>query len=129
MSQSCDRCCRNGKNKRGVVVPLTAGWSDIGSWEALSEKSLKDIEGNTLKGKTIIKNSNNCYIRSEERLIVGIGLTNLVVIETNDAILISDKNFTQKVKDVVIDLEKLNLKEGNIINKYTDLGVITPRFQ
>ncbi len=100
------------KTKRGVVVPLTAGWSDIGSWEALSEKSRKDNEGNTLKGKTIIKNSNNCYVRSEERLIVGIGLTNLVVIETNDAILISDKNVTQKVKDVVIDLEKLNLKEG-----------------
>ena len=100
------------KTDLGSVLTLKAGWDDIGSWESVWKNSIKDQNGNALNGKSIIKGSNNCYIRSEERLIVGIDLNDLVVIETNDAILISNKESTQKVKNVVQELNKSNLREG-----------------
>ena len=62
------------KTQKGLVLPLDAGWSDIGSWKALWETSKKDLNGNTLKGNIITEESKNCYFRSEKRLVVGIGL-------------------------------------------------------
>ncbi len=100
------------KTNLGSVLRLEVGWDDIGSWKSVWENSKKDKNGNTLKGKSIIKGTNNCYIQSEDRLIVGIDLNDLIVIETNDAILVSDKNSTQKVKKVVQELNESNLKEG-----------------
>ena len=74
--------------------------------------SNKDNEGNALKGKVIIEQTKNCYLRSEDRLIVGIDLNNLVVVETNDAILVANKESTQKVKKIVDVLKKRNFTEG-----------------
>ncbi len=100
------------KTSKGIVLPLDAGWSDIGSWQAVWETSKKDENVNFSRGKVIIDDTKNCYLRSENRLLVGIGLRNLIVIETNDAILISDKGSTQKVKNIVKKLKDKNIPEG-----------------
>lgn len=100
------------KTKLGSVLTLKAGWDDIGSWKSLWKNSKKDDRGNALKGKVIIEDSENCYLRSEDRLIVGININDLVIVETNDAVLISKKDSTQKVKQILKKLEKNNFKEA-----------------
>ena len=79
------------KTKLGTVLNLDAGWDDIGSWKSVWNNSKKDINGNSIKGKVFTEKVKNCYLRSEERLIVGIDLEDLIVVETSDAILISKK--------------------------------------
>ena len=100
------------KTNIGRVIKFDAGWGDIGSWQSIWNNSRKDNNGNMLKGKIINYNSKDCYLRSEGRLIAAIDLNNLIVVETDDAILISNKNSTQKVKNVVKELMKRNLPEG-----------------
>ena len=87
--------------RNGIVLPLNAGWNDIGSWEAIWETSEKDENNNFKSGKVFLKDSKNCYLRSEKRLIAGIGLDDLIVVDTNDAVLVSKKNKAQNVKDIV----------------------------
>ena len=91
---------------------MKAGWDDIGSWKSVWKNSKKDDKGNALKGKVIIEDSENCYLRSEDRLIVGINISDLVIVETNDAVLISKKDSTQKVKQILKKLEKNNFREA-----------------
>ncbi len=100
------------KTSDGFVIPLDAGWSDIGSWESIWDNSEKNQDNNVIKGNVLIKDTKNSYLRSQERLIVGIGLDNLVVIETNDAILISDKKQSQKVKEMVNLLIEKQISAG-----------------
>ena len=100
------------KTTLGSVLALQAGWDDIGSWKSVWNNSKKDSKGNALKGRVIIEDSENCYLRSEDRLIVGININDLVVVETNDAVLISKKDSSQKVKKIVKNLEKNNFKEA-----------------
>ena len=100
------------KTNRGTVVPLDAGWSDIGSWESIWKSSNKDQDGNHLEGNVISHLSKNCYLKSEKRLLVGIGIKDLIAIETNDAILISEKSLSQKVKDIVKVLKEKGISEG-----------------
>ena len=100
------------KTKNGFVLPLDAGWSDIGSWQSVWEISKKDKEGNFCSGNTLIEDSQNCYVRSEHRLVAGLGLKNLVVIETNDAILIADKNKSQGIKNTVNKLKERKIPQG-----------------
>ena len=89
------------KTPKGIVLPLDAGWSDIGDWNSVWENSKKNSLGNVEQGKIILKDTKNCYFRSENKLIVGIGLNNLVVVDTDDALLISNKNSTQEVKTIL----------------------------
>ena len=105
-------CAVMEKTKKGTVLPLDANWNDIGSWQSVWEVSNKDKNGNFTKGKTIIKNTKNCYLSSEARLLVGIGLEDLIVVETNDAILVSNKSESQKVKEIVKILKEKNIPEG-----------------
>ena len=100
------------KTSRGIVIPLDVGWSDVGSWEVVWETSNKDHDGNYTEGKVILENTKNSFLRSENRLIVGIDLNNLIIVETRDAILISEKNSSQKVKNIVDHLKKNNIPEG-----------------
>ena len=100
------------KTNKGTVIPLDAGWSDIGSWESIWENSTKDHVGNHLEGNVISYLAKNCYLKSEKRLLVGIGIKDLIAIETNDAILISDKSQSQKVKDMVKMLKEKGISEG-----------------
>ena len=86
------------KTSKGIVIPLDAGWSDIGSWESVWDTSNKDHEGNYTEGNVMLENTKNSYFRSENRLIVGIDLDNLIIVETRDAILISNKKSSQKSK-------------------------------
>ena len=102
------------KTKLGTVLPLDVGWSDVGSWKSVWNNSSKDKNGNCIKGNVILKNTKDCLINGESRLLVGLGIKELVVIETNDAILISHKNESQKVKNLVEELKekKKKLIEG-----------------
>tara|TARA_B100000700_G_C15039260_1_gene854463 strand:- start:101 stop:1561 length:1461 start_codon:yes stop_codon:yes gene_type:complete len=101
------------KTDLGTVIPLNSGWSDIGSWNSLWDSSQKDQYGNYIKGKAISEKCTNCYIRSEHRLIAAIGLKNLIIVETDDAILVANKENSQDVKAIT---KKLN-DENNKITK------------
>ena len=100
------------KTKKAFVYPLCCGWDDIGSWESLWKISKRDINGNSIQGKVINKNSSDCLFRSEDRLIVGLGLKDLIIIETKDAVLVADKSSSQDVKEIVSFLNKNGFKEG-----------------
>jgi len=101
----------------GTVMPLEVGWSDLGSWSAVYDCSKQDKYGNVIEGKVILKESKNCLFRSENRLLAGVGLEDLIAVETHDAILITKKNKTQKVKKIVQELNKNNLNEGRTHRK------------
>ena len=89
------------------MVPLDAGWNDVGSWSSLWETSSdKDKDNNVIIGDAILHNVKDSYINSEERLISVVGLDNVVVVETKDAILVADKNNVQDIKHVVNKLKE-----------------------
>ena len=100
------------KTKNGIVLPLKANWTDIGSWDAVWKTSQRDINNNFIEGKVITKNTKNCYLRSEKRLITSIGINNLIIIETSDAILVADKSQSQEVKNIVNLLKEKGILEG-----------------
>ncbi|HBA4476790.1 TPA: mannose-1-phosphate guanylyltransferase/mannose-6-phosphate isomerase [Escherichia coli] len=89
------------KTTDAVVVGFDADWSDVGSWSALWEVSPKDDKGNVLTGDTFLHNANNCYINTDEKLIAAIGVDDLVIINTKDAVLVVNKDQVQDVKKVV----------------------------
>jgi len=105
------------KTNIGTVLPLNAGWSDLGSWNAVWKSHNKDNSGNVIRGKVLSKDTKNCLLKSDKRLIVGIGLEDLIVIETSDAILVANKNDDQKIKDIVQDLKKKGFSEGQVHQK------------
>jgi len=84
-----------------AVVPLQAGWSDVGAWDALWDITSKDVHGNVVKGDVVNVDSRNSMFLSESRLLAGVGLDNMVVVETADAVLVADKARVQDVKKVV----------------------------
>ncbi|WP_237680742.1 mannose-1-phosphate guanylyltransferase/mannose-6-phosphate isomerase [[Erwinia] mediterraneensis] len=89
------------KVKNSVVVCMDALWNDIGSWSALWSVSKKDNNGNALHGDVIVEQSLNNYIHSESRLVAVVGINDLIVVETKDAVLVVDKNNAQNVKGIV----------------------------
>ena len=94
-----------------AMVPLDAGWSDIGSWDVLWQISDKDSDQNTLLGDVIIDDVNGSYIRAEHRLVSVVGLENVVVIETADAVMIASKSHAQNVKNIVASLQSCDREE------------------
>ena len=94
------------KTESAVVVPMDAGWNDIGSWSSLWDVSDKDVDGNATTGEAISIDTTNSYIRSEERLAVTIGVDNLVVVDTKDALMVATKDRVQDVKQVVQRLKE-----------------------
>jgi mannose-1-phosphate guanylyltransferase len=100
------------KTDRGAVLPLEAGWSDVGSWSALWETADQDADGNVLRGRVIHENSRNCYLRSEYRLVVGLGVEDLVVVETDDVVLVAHRDRAQDVKGIVGLLEQEGAPES-----------------
>ena len=94
------------KTSDSVVIQLDAGWSDIGSWSSLYEVSEKDDSNNVLVGDVIAHDTVNCYIRSEERLVSTLGINNLVIVDTKNALLVAHKNSTQDVKKIVNKLKE-----------------------
>ena len=102
------------KTNLGTVVKLDAGWDDLGSWKSVWENSKKDQNQNSLKGKTFIKDVKNSYLRSENRLLVGFGLENLVIVETDDTVLVANKDSLNSMKDLIVELERENFEEIKI---------------
>ena len=100
------------KTNIGTVLPLEAKWTDIGSWDSVWKISNKDINNNFIKGKVLAKDTTNCYLRSEKRLITTIGIKDLIIIETSDAILVAEKSKSQEVKNVVNLLKQQGISEG-----------------
>ncbi|WP_435275929.1 mannose-1-phosphate guanylyltransferase/mannose-6-phosphate isomerase [Psychrobium sp. nBUS_13] len=89
------------KTSHAMVVPMDASWSDIGSWSALWEIEDKDDNGNVSHGDTISVGTTNSYINAQDKLVTTVGLDNVVIVETKDAILVADKSEVQQVKDIV----------------------------
>ena len=98
--------------KKGVVIPLDAEWSDMGSWKSVWENSEKDEDGNFVKGRVLSEKTENCYLSSESKLLVSLGIKNLVIIDTDDVTLIADKNESENIKKVVKDLQFKKIKEA-----------------
>lgn len=101
-------CAVMEKTDRAVVVPLSAQWNDVGSWSALWDVMKKDPEGNASTGDVVSVDTHNCLLHSGSRLITTVGIDNLVVVETSDAVMIVSKDRVQDVKTIV---EKLKNQE------------------
>lgn len=99
------------KTQDALVVPMDAGWSDVGSFSALWEVSSKDEDGNVAVGDVIAEQTCNSYIYAQDKLVSTVGVDNLVVIETKDAVLVANKDKVQDVKNVVNQLKALQRRE------------------
>lgn len=102
------------KTANAVTVPLDAGWNDVGSWDALWEIEDKCPEGNVLRGDVMAHNSRNCLVRTDHKLVTLVGVENLVVIETKDAVLVATKDQVQDVKSIVQKLSSKNRIEAEL---------------
>jgi mannose-1-phosphate guanylyltransferase/mannose-6-phosphate isomerase len=99
------------KTDAAAVIPVDLGWSDVGSWATLWEVGEKDMHGNVLRGDVHVQGAENCYVRAEKRLVSVLGLSDAVVVETDDAVLVASKDEAQKVKDFVGKLDAANRSE------------------
>ena len=99
------------KISNGVVIPLDAGWNDIGAWDALAVLGQRDVSGNTVRGDVLAIDTRDSVIYSDGRLVATVGVSNLVVVATKDAVLVADKANAQAVKKVVETLKKTSRAE------------------
>ena len=102
---------------KGVVIPLRAGWSDVGAWDALWQVLPKDDRGNVAQGDVMLQDCSDTLALSDGRLVACVGVSNLVVVETPDAILVAHKDRTQDVKKIVDNLKQRGRTEGQIHRK------------
>ncbi|WP_318443406.1 mannose-1-phosphate guanylyltransferase/mannose-6-phosphate isomerase [Photobacterium leiognathi] len=109
------------KTDKAVVLPMDAGWSDVGSWSALWDVHNKDENGNAYRGDVILDSTSNSFIYSQNKLVTTVGVDNLVIVETKDAILIANKDKVQDVKNIVS-----RLKQENRIEYQKHLDVYRP---
>lgn len=102
------------KTDVGSVVSLDCGWSDVGAWSALWDVAERDPRGNASSGDVILDNCSNGYFRSESRLLAAIGVENLVVVETADAVLVAERSSVQDVKRIVSRLKEQQRPEASL---------------
>ncbi len=100
------------RTKKAGVVPADIGWSDVGSWSMLWERGAKDAAGNVVTGDVLIEDGRNNFIRSEGRLLAAVGVEDLVIVATNDAVLVAHRDRDQDVKLVVDRLNKAGRSEA-----------------
>ncbi len=93
------------KSDRVAVVPCNIGWSDIGTWTALGDLTEPDADGNRIQGDALLYDTQNCTIQSNDRLVGTVGVKNLVIVDTPDAVLIADKSSAQDVKHIYSELK------------------------
>jgi mannose-1-phosphate guanylyltransferase/mannose-6-phosphate isomerase len=123
------------RTDKAVVIPLDAGWSDVGSWSSLWENQVQDEKGNALVGDVVVHDVNDSYIHSESRLVTVLGLDNIVVVETADAVMVADKSKAEQIKKVVDQLVQTERSEATIHRKsyrpwgYYDAIDVGERFQ
>ncbi|WP_233847539.1 sugar phosphate nucleotidyltransferase [Paraburkholderia sp. HD33-4] len=101
----------------GVVIPLEAGWSDLGSWDAVWAAMEKDPNGNAGRGRVTFEGAVSCYAHSEGRLVACVGTTNVVVVETADAVLVADRSHVQDVKGLVSRIKAQHAPEADAHRK------------
>lgn len=94
------------KTSKGKVIPLDAGWNDVGAWSALWEVNKKDENQNVIFGDVLTQNTQDSYIYSQGRLVAAVGLRDMVVVETKDAVLVAERSQVQGVKDIVEELKR-----------------------
>ncbi len=124
------------KSDRVTVIPTDLGWSDVGSWESLYKIFPKDIHGNHIRGEVISLDTHSSLIYSQTRLIGTVGVENLIIIDTEDALLICSREKSQEVKKIVEEIKKNTLLENQInsvgdrpsevYNKWLNSRVIDP---
>lgn len=105
------------KTDRAVVIPLDAGWNDVGSWSALWDVTDKDDSGNAIKGDVLTVDTTNSYVHSSGKLVAVIGVKDLVVVETDDAVMVAAKDKVQDVKLIVDRLKVLKRDEAQVHRK------------
>ena len=99
------------KTEHAAVVPLDAGWSDVGSWSVLWHIEEKDKDRNIFKGDIVSQDTSGSYIRAENRLVTAVGLKDIVIVETADAVLVASKDKVQDVKNIVTQLQSKTRNE------------------
>jgi mannose-1-phosphate guanylyltransferase/mannose-6-phosphate isomerase len=123
------------RTDRAVVLPIDVGWSDVGSWAALWELSARDPSGNAVRGEAILEDTSNCYVHSETAVVSTIGVKDLVIVDTPDALLVADRSRAQDVSGLVETLRRQNRREhAQHLRSYRPWGYfdslnVGPRFQ
>jgi len=92
--------------ERAAVIPVEMGWSDVGTWDALWQVSAKDDAGNVSQGDVLAEDARNCYLRAEHGLVTALGVEDLVVVATADAVMVARRDRTQDVKRIVARLDR-----------------------
>ena len=93
------------------VIPFIAGWSDVGSWKSILNLEKKDKNGNSIIGDIKVRSVKNCYLNSKHKLLVAIGTENLTIVQTKDATLVANHNYSKEIKDIVSQLNLENRSE------------------
>lgn len=123
------------KTSKGVIIPCDIGWSDIGSFNALYRAQKSDENQNVLNGDILLNNVENCYINAKDKLVAVVGVQDLVIVETKDAVLVAHQDKTQDVKKIVEKLKKNQRQEIIVHSKvyrpwgYYETMDISERFQ
>jgi len=105
------------KSSNVVVVPLEVGWSDVGSWSALYDIGNKDKVGNVIKGDVFIEETTNTYINANHHMVATVGVQDLVIVDTPNAVFISTKDKAQKVRKIVDRLQQQGREEQSCHRK------------
>jgi mannose-1-phosphate guanylyltransferase/mannose-6-phosphate isomerase len=100
------------KTRDAVVLPLDAGWSDVGSWSSLFDALPADEDGNVLQGDVMVYDTHDCYVHSTSRLVTAVGMDDHIIVETKDAILVAPKDRVQDVKELVAMIRKSGRSES-----------------
>jgi len=95
-----------------VVLPLDAGWSDVGSWSSLFDALPADEDGNVLHGDALVHDTHDCFVYSSSRLVTAVGMDDHIIVETKDAVMVAPKNRVQDVKELVNALKRANRSES-----------------
>ncbi len=99
------------RTSSGAVLALDCGWSDIGSWSSLWEISPRDERGNAVCGAALLEDTTGCYVHSDKALVTTLGVNDMIIVETSDALLVADKSRAQDVSKIVARLRQANRKE------------------
>ena len=105
------------KTAKAVVIPMDAAWNDVGSWSALWDVTDKDASGNAIMGDVLTVDTSNSFIHAHSKLVTVVGLDNVIIVETDDAVMVAAKNRVQDVKEIVDQLKAKNRTEADIHRK------------
>ncbi|WP_045835224.1 mannose-1-phosphate guanylyltransferase/mannose-6-phosphate isomerase [Hyphomicrobium sp. 99] len=123
------------KTRAAAILPMNVGWNDVGSWSSLWDIAPRDDKGNFIKGEAVLEDTSDCYVHSERAIVSTIGVNDLIIVNTPDALLVADKSRTQDVSKIVQQLKQSNRKEQEQhLRNYRPWGYfetlnIGPRFQ